>query len=594
MHWCLMYPATSNCWCFELGSIDCISFSFDYCILEQNMMKMLLIFYFFQLALCTDQPYNILFIVSDDLRADLGKWYGQQDIIYTPNIDAFQDKGFTFTHAYSQQAVCGPTRASFLTGVRPDTTRIWNIGPYFRDRMINGSGQTVITLPQYFREYGDYYTIGAGKIFHPGTSSGGDNSGCNFGNDMPFSWSEPYWDCDESCDWMESPAQNQCANNIGCTQSQSCLECLKTWNCYTKYISCPQVVCPSDCDDECYTDYDVASQTLKYFAQITQNGTRQPSKHFFIGSGLKRPHMGFYAPLRYYQQYGYNNNYTNIEIAKHISLPINAPITASNNNSDISKWQDVSEHFYYTNYIDNNGTNYTVRYINTSYHQHLRAGYYASVAFMDNQFGRIIDGLFQYNLWNTTIVSFVGDHGWHLGEQGLWAKETNFEVAVRVPLVIRIPGLSEGLKSDLLVEQIDIFPTLIEASNIGFKNVSNITHQLEGKSLFNIIKNPNYYENYYAYSQYPRPQDKNGNAPEDPKIMGLSMRTSQWRYTEWVGFNPGNTSSAAYPLWDILYGVELYNHSNQTIDENDMNAYDNYNLAYDDDMKLIVEELHNE
>ena len=149
------------------------------------MLTFLFSCFFAQLSYAAQlQKYNVLFIVSDDLRADLGGHYGNQDIIYTPNLDAFESSAFTFTHVYTQQALCAPTRASFLTGTRPDTTRIWNIGPYFRDRMVNGTGATVITIPQYFKDYGNYYTIGSGKIFHPGTASGGDDSGCNFGDDM--------------------------------------------------------------------------------------------------------------------------------------------------------------------------------------------------------------------------------------------------------------------------------------------------------------------------------------------------------------------------------------------------------------------------
>eukprot|EP01084_Bolivina_argentea_P255056 428903_1 len=506
------------------------------------------------------KPYNVLFIVSDDLRADIGGYYGQNDVIYTPNIDAFQNRAFTFTHAYTQQAVCGPTRASFLTGTRPDTTRVWNIGPYFRDRMINNTGQYVITLPQYFKDYGEYYTIGSGKVFHPGTSSGGSQpDSCNMGNDMPYSWSQKYWDCDGT--WtaeVQSPAQNGCPNSIGCTQSQTCLDCFTQWGCYGPNATKQLLVCPANCADDCFPDADVATQTLKYFAQITANGTKQPDKPFFIGAGLKRPHMGFYAPIRYYEQYGYNTNYSNIAIAKHTTIPQNAPIKATNNASAVSGWGDVKPYLYDVNYKDpQNGKMYRIRYVNTSYHNHLRAAYYASVAFMDAQFGRIIQGLYEYDLWDTTVIAFTGDHGWHLGEQGCWAKFTNFEVSVRVPLIIRVPGMNEGQASDVLVEQLDIFPTLIEASGLGFKNKSNITKQLEGKSLFKIIKDPSYYENYYAYSQYPR----GGTAP-DFSVMGISMRTSQWRYTEWIGWNAGTNNSKPFPIWDTIYGIELYNHSN--------------------------------
>ena len=154
-------------------------------------------------------------------------------------------------------------------------------------------------------------------------------------------------------------------------------------------------------------------------------------------------------------------------------------------------------------------------------------------------------------------------------------------------MIIRVPGLNEGMKSDLLVEQLDIFPTLIEASGVGFDDKTNITNQLEGKSLFKAIKDPSYYEDWYSYSQYPR-----GGPGDAPNIMGISMRTSTWRYTEWLGFNSGSNISKAHPIWDEIYGVELYNHSNNTIDENDLNAYDNYNLAYDQDMQSIVNELH--
>ena len=103
-----------------------------------------------------DKPFNILFVVSDDLRTEIGGPYGQSDILYTPNFEALMNRAFTFTHAYTQQAICAATRASFLTGTRPDTTRIWNIGPYFRETMIQ---KNVTTLPQYFKEYGNYYNL---------------------------------------------------------------------------------------------------------------------------------------------------------------------------------------------------------------------------------------------------------------------------------------------------------------------------------------------------------------------------------------------------------------------------------------------------
>ena len=107
------------------------------------------------------------------------------------------------------------------------------------------------------------------------------------------------------------------ANAFGCVQSESCQTCLSQWGCFNDNSSKTNVVCPADCEDNCYPDADVATQTLKYFSQVTDNGQKQPDKPFFIAAGLKRPHMGFYAPIRYYQQYGYNENYSDIVICVH-------------------------------------------------------------------------------------------------------------------------------------------------------------------------------------------------------------------------------------------------------------------------------------
>eukprot|EP01084_Bolivina_argentea_P093701 168483_1 len=553
-------------------------------VLEQLKTTVLILLLYF-IPSQTSKPFNVLFVISDDLRADIGGYYGQNDIVYTPNINAFQAASFTFTHAYTQQSVCSASRTSFLTGLRPDTTRVWWNGPYFRNEMINGTGKNVITLPQYFKEYGNYYTVGSGKTFHPGTASGGDGE-CFLGDDMPYSWTS-YWDCVGSVAnaKVNSPAQNKCVNGTGCTQSQQCLDCLAQWNCYnpngTNFV---QLMCPADCDDNCFQDADVADQTLRYFKSVTSNETLK-NKPFFIAAGLRRPHVGFFAPLRYYEQYGYNNNYSNIEIAKHRQPPYNMPFPAYLASVDEVLWDDVKPHIYAEEYLNPaDGKNYTIKLINDSFHSHIRGGYYSSISFMDAQFGRIIQGLFEYNLWNNTIVVFIGDHGYHLGEQGHFAKGTNFEVAARVPLMIRIPGLNEGMKSDVLIEMLDIYPTLIDAT-IGFND--NIKKQLQGKSVLNLIKDPSMFINYYAYSQFNR-------TINDESIMGVSMRTTQWRYTEWVGFNPGSIVSEPSFIWNVSYGVELYNHSNNTIDENDMNAYDNYNLAYNDDMKSIINQLHDQ
>ena len=290
--------------------------------------------------------------------------------------------------------------------------------------MVNGTGKTVITLPQYFKDYGNYYTIGSGKVFHPGSASGGSGK-CNMGDDMPYSWSQQYWDCDGGTSEVRSPAQEGCVNGTGCYQDQDCLNCLTEWGCSTN--STARCVCGADCDEKCFPDRQTADNTLKYFANITNDGTRSPATPFFIAAGLKRPHLGFFAPLKYYKQYGYDNNYSDIIIAKHTTIPKNAPIKASNNATGPTNWDDTKKHIYYTEYTNpkeipsknGGGKNYTLRYVNDTFHKNLRGGYYSAVSWMDSQFGRIIQGLYEYGLYENTVVAFTGDHGWHLGEQGM-------------------------------------------------------------------------------------------------------------------------------------------------------------------------------
>eukprot|EP01083_Nonionella_stella_P052525 139333_1 len=524
--------------------------------------------------------YNVLFVVVDDLRAELGGHYGQSDIVSTPNFSSFMDNSFTFTHAYTQCAICAATRASFLTGTRPDTTRVWSIGPYFRDTMVNGRGRSVVTIPQYFKQ-NNYWTVGAGKIFHPGSASGG-NSSCHPGDDVPFSWEGKYWHCGQSDTGKEtSPVMNGCTGGTGCVQSQQCQQCLSSFHCFSNNTNGTQsAYCPANCDDSCYPDYAVASQTLEYFKQYINNDNARP---FFIAAGLLKPHLGFYAPQKYYNMY----NAQKTALSTHNKPPQDMPLIATNNCSEINNYVDVKPNITTMNYTWE-GQMHKIALVTDDYSHYLRAAYYSAISFMDAQFGRIVQGLKDYNLWNNTIVVMTGDHGWSLGEQGQWTKHTNFEVTVRVPLLVRVPGVNEGKYSDVLVEQLDMFPTLLDLADIELDY--NITQQLEGKSLKDIILNPKKPPSFpqYAYSQYVR---------YGGKAMGISLRTTEWRYTEWLGWDAGNNETGGnavypHPKWNDVYGIELYNHSNTTVDENDLNAYDNINLAYQQNMSDIVHELH--
>ena len=209
-------------------------------------------------------PSNLLFIVVDDLRTELGGAYGVRNMV-TPGIDRLMDIGVTFTRAYANVPVCSPSRTSFLTGMRPRNTRVWTIGPYFREQAINAS--SIVTLSQALKKAG-WNATGAGKIWHPGTSSGGALSPSVGGDDMPFSWSyengtvfHGYWECDQFFNGtVQSPASVNWPEGSGCVQSSSCISCFNNagvnGSFSRSYVALP---CPS----ECFPDGLVANRAIE-------------------------------------------------------------------------------------------------------------------------------------------------------------------------------------------------------------------------------------------------------------------------------------------------------------------------------------------
>ena len=670
------------------------------------------------------QEYNILLIISDDLRADIGGWYKNDDESngrygsLTPNLDSFQKDSVTFLRAYTQYAFCNPSRTSFLTGLRPDITRVFDGSSYFRDPKVNINGSLIITMPQYFKQFGNYYTVGSGKIYHPfrkGRIIGPGSCSCFMGNDEPYSWNH-FTTCQDSTyngqlcselnlaktridkcieqrsnknniekfkfkknvNWAKTrDLINQLNNELkktkdktsfnnkigtivdqindesginGCLQNDKCLECLHKWNCYTKGKSRSQIICPADCDDDCFFENQVADITLRYikrFKDKYDNGSFNNSnnisfKSFFIAAGFHRPHMGYYAPLRFYEKYGYMVNETNgldqhkfdfvdkylnkidemqsfknVPVAKNNFIVPRAPQCAYKSGDDLLyyQWRDVKPHVkryngFYQTLRDGSG-NWSLLTVNKNYQRFSRGAYYSSVSYMDEQFGKIINGLKKYGYYNNTIIVFMSDHGYQLGEQSTFSKHTHFEASTRIPLIIRVPGMNKdtyGKKTDIIVECVDIMPTLIDAT-FGLNNFNNYNkydYPLSGKSLLDIISNvhlnsnSNSNSNYFAYSQYHR-----------DKITGISVRTNDWRYVEWINYNNGNSKHIAFPKWDInninninnrhgidlirndenIYAIELYDHSNKLL-INDYNRYDTFNLAYNKSVEHIVNQLH--
>ena len=419
-------------------------------------------------AAATSPPrqLNVLFIAVDDLNNHLG-CYGNR-IVKSPNVDRLARHGVRFDHAYCQYPLCSPSRVSLLTGLRPDTTRIFDLQTDFRKSTL----PTVITMPQLFRQNG-WFAARVGKIFHYGVPNDIGTSGL----DDPLSWDEVInprgRDKDE-----EARVTNLNPENRGLGASLAWYE--------------------SPGRDDEFTDAKVATETIRLLEE-------HPGKPFFIGCGFYRPHVPWIVPKKYFEMYP----------LERITLPKGPP----DDREDIppaALW--VSR------------ANYGLS--DEDCRRAIRA-YYASVSYMDAQLGRVLDALDRLKLWDNTIVILWGDHGWHLGEHGLWQKMSLFEESARVPLIIAAPGAkAKGKASQRVVESLDVYPTV--ADLCGLTAPAN----LAGASLRPLLDNPNLRRDRPAYTQVQR-SDKKG------RFMGRTVRTERWRYTEWD---------------DGRRGTELYDH----------------------------------
>lgn len=384
--------------------------------------------------------YNVLFIIVDDLRPLLG-CYGHPEI-HTPNIDALAQRGTLFNRAYCQFPVCNPSRASILTGLRPDTTGVLDNSTDFRQTV-----PEALTLPQHFKTHG-YHVRSVGKIAH----------GFSAWNDR-LSWSVPIW----------RPRPRPYRN----TPSWQALDFA---------------------DDE-LPDGEIAKHAIEVLEEIQDS-------QFFLAVGFKKPHMPFNAPAKFYELYD-------------PQIFQNIPQVAPHSGHEIRVFSDIPSG--------------DAPLSNEKTLELLRA-YAASTSFVDAQVGRVLNQLDTLGLTKSTIVLLCGDHGFHLGEHGTWGKRTTYEVALRTPLIVSIPGQEHfGIKTEALVELVDIFPTLSDACQLP------IPEQLEGLSMVPIIQQPTSPWKSAAFSRIGGERGKR------------SIRTERYRYTE-------------HGL-EARFGKELYDHN---------------------------------
>ena len=434
--------------------------------------------------------FNVLMIVVDDMRCELG-CYGAGRID-SPAIDRLASRGTLFERAYCQQAVCNPSRASVLTGLRPSTLGLYDLRTHFRDARPN-----VVTLPQRFRHAG-YFTRGIGKVFH--------------------NWVQPNRRGD-SRSWSVPAVMHYFHHSDDVP--------------YVGLVPNDEIAVPKasrlDVPDEAYLDGRVAELGSRAIADYAASGRDEP---WFLAVGFWKPHAPFNAPSSHWRRYDGRA----ITDPEPIEPPTDVPDLALHDGREITR-----------GFRDNPNRRPTPEQTRT-----LRHGYYAAISYVDTQVGRILDALDKSGQRDETIVVLWSDHGLHLGEQSLWGKTTNFELDVRVPLIIDAPGTPQGTRVSGLVELVDLYPTLTDWCGID-------APALDGESLVPLLRDPDGPGRDAAYSWHPRPAYVDEG--EMPDAIGWSVRTDRYRLTDW----------RKYPNGDLI-ATELYDLSETDIETENIAA----------------------
>ena len=440
---------------------------------------------------------NVLFIAVDDLRPELG-CYGASHID-SPNIDALAASGRLFQRAYCQQAVCNPSRTSLMTGQRPDSIGVTGNHSHFRT-----AHPDVVTLPQHFKNHG-YHAAAIGKVYHGVFPDGASNTKWDTMGD-PESWSVPAVRFGPRYYYTEE----------GIAAAKSIFERVykpknpgpDDW--MQKLVFGPATESPAVPDNTLY-DGQVADAAVQALRDL-----KNKDKPFFLAVGFIKPHSPYIAPKKYFDLY------TDVALPSHVDFPVKAPKFSGHGSGELRRYTDQPKQGV----------------ISDEKQRRVRQAYFACISYIDAQIGRVLQELERSGLSDNTIIVLYGDHGYHLGEQGLWGKTTNFELDTRVPLIVRTPGMTAaGKSSSSLVELVDLYPTLAELAGLP------IGDHLEGTTLVPILHDPSYDTKMAAISQYPR-----GDG-----LMGYSLRTPTHRLTQWV-HRPSGVVQAT-ELYDYAYGL---------------------------------------
>ena len=440
---------------------------------------------------------NVLLILVDDLKPTLG-CYGNT-LAQTPNIDRLATQGMRFDRAYSNQAVCAPSRFTLMLGSHSTSTGLYGLGSQLRKVIPDA-----VTLPQHFAAHG-YRTESLGKVFHIGHGNEGDPQSFNVPHfkDKVIEYLDPTSTDGGQLTREEALFTNQKLDQIRSLPRGAAFE-------------------SPEAKDEDYADGRVANETIRRLSDAKQRREKDGTP-FFIATGFVRPHLPFSAPKRYWDLY----DPAKLPMPVNELAPVGAPKVADKRGGEIAAYKPVPE---------NPDAEFSPELKRQLIH-----GYYASTSYVDAQIGKVLDELDRLDLTKNTIVVLWSDHGFHLGDHGIWTKHTNYEQATRIPLIIAAPGVTQANSvTEQLTESVDIYPTLAELCGLP---APQGPQKLDGVSLVRVLRDSNARVRDHSFHCFPKAK------------LGRAIRTSRYRFVEWK--NSGDAASMAeFELYDYQLDPE--------------------------------------
>jgi arylsulfatase A-like enzyme len=432
----------------------------------------LFLFNCLQLFASSDRGPNVLFIAIDDLRLQ-SPLYGQNQM-KTPGLERLAADSVVFSRAYCSVPVCGASRTSLMAGARPTASRFWN---YYarKDKDL----PEVPSIAMWFKQHG-YSTKATGKIYH-------------FPDDDEAAWSEGVW---------ARPNMGMGWQGYLKPESLAMIEANRSKD------NPHQVIGPAtedaDVPDNAYHDGALAEKAISELERFAKSG-----EMFFLAVGFWKPHLPFNAPKKYWDLYTEEE----LSLADNPFKPKDAPDAAMHD------WGELRNMY---------GDTPKSGPVSDELARRLIHGYFACVSYIDAQINKLLDALEETGLAENTIIVLWGDHGFHLGEHGLWCKHANFDRTMNAPLIVKAPGIKGGVQTTAITEFIDIYPSLCELAGLPLPG------HLDGESFVSELKDPDNHFKDFAYSRY---------------HWGESVITDRYIFTEWT-----RKSGAKY-------GRMLYDHA---------------------------------